>query len=94
MTLIVAIVCFTIAAAAFLYGFITEWRQTRTTKYNAMVPTLPWAVVAAIFVVFGLSWLRTGIPWWAYPLAFFGSGLVSGWAITAANAHRERSKAA
>jgi hypothetical protein len=84
MTLSAATVFFTLAVAAFLCGFITEWRQNRSTRPDAIVPTLPWALAAAIFALFGMFWLRADIPWWVYPLALTGCVLLFGWGITKA----------
>jgi hypothetical protein len=81
MALLLPIVCFICATLAFLNGFLTEYRQSRRRGPYATVPTLPWAVAAAIFVVFGLLLLPYDIAWWTLPLAFVGAVLVFGSAI-------------
>ena len=81
----VAIGCFLFAAACFLYGFVTEWHQSRAQGPVAIVATLPFAVAAAVFLSLGLFWLPGNVPWWAYPLTFFGSVLGLGWLIAKAN---------
>jgi hypothetical protein len=78
----VAAACFLMAAVSFLNGFVTEYRQSRRVGPYAIVPTLPWAVAAALFVLLGLvALLRQGVPWWCLPLAFVGSLVVFGRAI-------------
>jgi hypothetical protein len=76
-----AITYFVIAALAFLYGFVTEYRQSRRVGPYAIVPTLPCAVASAICVVFGLWLLPYDIPWWILPLAFIGAVVVFGYAM-------------
>jgi len=63
-----AITCFVVAAFAFTYGAVTAYRQTRSTGPIAIVPTLPFAVQAAVLVVLGLYLLSGSRPWWSYPL--------------------------
>jgi hypothetical protein len=70
MLTIFAIVAFIIAAWAFLHGFITEWRQSRTNGPIAIVATLPFAVESAMLVVLGLSISPWIFPLWVYPLVF------------------------
>ena len=64
-----AITCFVLAALAFTYGVVTEYRQTRATGPIAIVATLPFAVQAAIFIVLGLCLFHGSRPWWSYLLA-------------------------
>src|SRR6516225_5833829 len=54
MDLILAISCFVVAILAFMIGFVTEFRQSRKIGPYAIVPTLPWAVGAGLFVGFAL----------------------------------------
>jgi hypothetical protein len=75
---------FSAAALAFLYGFVTEWRQSRrgpNSAENAIVPTLPWAVAAAMFVMLGALCTGWDLAWWAYPLLFLGCAVLFGYAI-------------
>ncbi len=85
----IAIACFVLAALAFLNGLVTEYRQSREKGPIAMVPTLPQAVAAAMWVAIGLLWLPVAIPWWAYLLGFFGSALVFGCLINCAGRRKE-----
>ncbi|MCX5805228.1 MAG: hypothetical protein NT010_04045 [Proteobacteria bacterium] len=70
MRTIFAIVAFIIAAWAFFYGFITEWRQSRANGPIAIVATLPFAVESAMLAVLGLSISPWIFPLWVYPLIF------------------------
>jgi MFS-type transporter involved in bile tolerance (Atg22 family) len=81
MDLAFSIACFIVGALAFLNGFVTEYRQSRRIGPYAIVPTLPWAVPAASFVVFGLWFVPYNIPWWSLPLAFIGAVVVFGYGI-------------
>jgi hypothetical protein len=69
----ISIVCFVFAALSFGWGFVTEYRQSRTPGPVAIVPTLPFAVSAGFFVEFGVLWLRLGIPFWVHVIVFLGS---------------------
>lgn len=88
MSTIVAILCFAASAIALTIGVVTEYRQTRPRKDNAIVPTLPWAVAGAMFFVLGLFWIPRSIPWWIYPVAFIGAVFAFGYLITRAAARR------
>ncbi len=79
MPITFAIVCFIIATAAALTGVVTEYRQTRAEGPVAMVGTMQWAPVAAIFSLLGLLALRP--DWWWYPIVFVTVLFLSGWAI-------------
>jgi heme A synthase len=85
MKLALSIFCFIFAAIAFLDGFITEYKQSRKVG-SAAVPTLPMAVVAAFLVMLGLLHLPYHVPLWILPLAFVGSTVIFGYAIS--NAHK------
>jgi hypothetical protein len=93
MRLFLAIACFLLAAYAFVYGFVTEYRQSRQVGPFAIVPTLPFAVAAALQLVLGLLLLPCEISWWIFPLTFFGAVVVFGFAIMHAGSHRGSSKA-
>jgi hypothetical protein len=86
MGLYIAIACFVLATLAFLFGFVTEYRQSRRFEPYALVPALPWAVTAAIFVAMGLWWLPYAIPCWVIPFAFVAATVVFGYAILRAAA--------
>jgi hypothetical protein len=66
----IAIYCLAFAVAAFGYGFYTEWKQSRVDGPVAIVATLPFAVVAALFVSVGLVAAPVSVPWWGAGLAF------------------------
>jgi O-antigen/teichoic acid export membrane protein len=83
MDLILAISCFVVAILAFMIGFVTEFRQSRKIGPYAIVPTLPWAVGAGLFVGFALLFLH--IAWWIILLAFGGAVVVFGYAIIRAS---------
>lgn len=88
MPTVIAIACFTLATIALTIGVVTEYRQTRAHGPVATVPTLPWAVAGAMMVVLGLFWLPQSIPWWIYPVAFFGAVFTFGYTICRAAARR------
>jgi len=88
----IAIVSFVLSIIAFLYGVVTEHRQSRAKGPVAIVPTLPWAVAGAVFIVLGLFWLPTKIPWWVCILAFFGSAVTFGYIISSATQGRKTRK--
>jgi len=88
----IAIACFVISIIALLNGVVMEYRQSRENGPVAIVPTLPWAAEGAIFIVLGLCWLPTPIPWWAYILAFFSSALTFGYLIGSATQGRKTRK--
>jgi hypothetical protein len=69
----ISIVCFVVAALGFGWGFVTEYRQSRAAGPVAIVPTLPFAVAAGLFVEFGVLWLRLGIPFWVHVIVLLGS---------------------
>jgi len=82
------VVCFLASSAAFLFGFVTEWRQAQQTRRGepvAIVATLPFAVMAAILLAFGLIFLP--IPWWIAPIGLAISIVVFGKLITRASAN-------
>ena len=81
-----AIASFVAAALCFLNGIVTEYRQTRRVGPYAIVPTLPYAVAAAIFVTLGLWFLPASLPWWTYPVGFASALVVCGFTILRANA--------
>ena len=81
-----AITYFVLAALAFTYGIVTEYRQTRATGPIAIVATLPFALQAAIFIVLGLYLFPGSRPWWSYPLAFVISLTTFGYATIRASA--------
>jgi hypothetical protein len=85
---IVAILCFAASAIALTIGVVTEYRQTRPREDNAIVPTLPWAVASALFVVLGLFSLPRSMPWWLYPVVFIGAAFAFGYLISRAAARR------
>jgi hypothetical protein len=89
MKSVLSIICFVMATLAFLNGFVTEYRQSRRPGPYAIVPTLPWAFLAALFVLFGLWFLPYDVPWWAYPLAFVVALITFGFAIIRATRHRQ-----
>jgi hypothetical protein len=88
MALGIAIACFILAALAFLIGFVTEYRQSRQAGPIAIVPTLPYAPAAALFLLLGLLLLPSSLSWWVYPTAFVGSALAFGYAIMNAAPNR------
>jgi len=88
MGLYVAIACFGLAALGFLNGVVTEYRQSRRVGPYAIVPTLPWAVAAALLLALGLASLRLGVPWWAFPLVFVAASAGFGYGIILADAGR------
>jgi hypothetical protein len=92
MRTVIAIVCFVLSIIVFLYGVVTEYRQSHATGPIAIVPTLPWAVEGAIFIVMGLFWLPTPIPWWVYLLAFFSSAITFGYLIGSVTQGRKTRK--
>jgi hypothetical protein len=79
MVIAFAIACFVVAAAAALTGVVTEYRQTRAEGPVAMVGTMQWSPVAAIFSLIGLLALRP--DWWWYPIVFVTVLFLTGWAI-------------
>jgi hypothetical protein len=81
----ISIACFACAALSFGWGFVTEYRQSRAPGPVAIVPTLPFGVAAAVFVEFGVLWLRLGIPFWVHVLVFLGSAVLFGFAILKAS---------
>ena len=81
----VSIVCFIFAAISFIWGLVTEYRQSRAEGPIAIVPTLPFAVAAGIFVTFGLAWLHLDIPFWIHFIVFFGSSALFIFAIVNAS---------
>ncbi len=80
-----AITCFVVAALAFTYGVVTEYRQTRAAGPIAIVATLPFAVQAAVLLVLGLYLLPGSRPWWNYPFAFIVSLTTFGYATIRAS---------
>src|SRR5262249_49406136 len=80
-----AIICFIIAAFALTYGVVTAYRQTRATGPIAIVPTLPFAVQAAILVTMGLCLLPGSRPWWSYTLTLLISLATFGYATIRAS---------
>lgn len=86
----IAIVCFGLSIFAFIYGVVTEYRQSREGGPIARVPTLPWAIEAALLIVLGLYWLPQPIRWWVYLAAFSGSVLIFGFIINAARGRKTR----
>ncbi len=79
METFVAIFAFTASTTAFLIGFMTELRQARQIRRGepiALVPTLPYAAAAAVFLMLGLFALP--IPWWIAPIGFLCGMLVFG----------------
>lgn len=91
MALYLAIICFGMAALCYLVGFVTEYRQSRRVGPYAIVPTLPYAVAAALFATMGQVSLRLliAIPWWTFPLVFVCAVVIFGYGITFANARRD-----
>ena len=85
----IAVLCFLFSIAAFLNGLITEYRQSRKGGPIAIVPTLPSAAQGALMIALGLFWLPTPVPWWAYPVAFFGATAVYGFFIHKATYRRK-----
>ena len=86
MATAISIACFVFAALSFGWGFVTEYRQSRTPGPVAIVPTLPFAVAAGVFVEFGVLWLRLAIPFWVHVIVFLGSTVLFGFAILKASA--------
>jgi hypothetical protein len=76
----IASTCFVLAALAFTYGVVTEYRQTRATGPIAIVATLPFALQAANFIALGLYLFPGSRPWWSYPLALVVSLITFGYA--------------
>ncbi|MCZ7647194.1 MAG: hypothetical protein M5U26_18385 [Planctomycetota bacterium] len=73
---------FALALLAFLHGLVTEYRQSKPEFGNAHLPTLPWAVAAALILALGLNFLEVEIEWWRQVLVFvvavwmFGSAII------------------
>ena len=87
----VAAACFAMATLSFLNGVVTEYRQSRRVGPFAIVPTRPWAVAAALFVLLGLvALVQHGVPWWCSPLGFIGCLVVFGYAIMRASPPQQR----
>jgi hypothetical protein len=92
MRLIIGITSSVFAIASFVYGFITEFRQSRITNLPvATVPTLPFAVASSIFVGFALWGYDVGLPTWGYPLVFVGSVMLLGFLILKSSCPRNNS---
>jgi hypothetical protein len=81
MKYVIAVTSTVLAFATFLWGFITEYRQSRDQNYNAIVPTLPFAVAASFFISFAVWGFDVGFPFWGYPIIFLGSSLFLGFSI-------------
>jgi hypothetical protein len=79
-----SILCFILAALAFSNGFITEYKQSREVGCST-VPTLPMAVMAALFLMLGLWYFPNHVPFWILPFIFFGSTIIFGYAIMKAH---------
>ena len=59
-----------LGVAIFIWGFVTEWRQSRESGPIAIVATLPMAVVSAILLSIAVGVAPLGVPWWAVCLLF------------------------
>ena len=86
MTIAISIACFALAALSFGWAFVMEYRQSRSDGPVAIVPTLPFAVPAGIFVEFGLLWLRLDIPFLAHVIIFISSTILFAFGILGASA--------
>ncbi len=84
----IVIYCLAFAAAAFGYGFYTEWKQSRADGPVAIVATLPFAVVSALFLSVALAAAPVGIPWWGAGLAFPILTLILGKFVVMTNGRR------
>ena len=79
MEIALAVACFVVSGLAFGWGFLTEVRQQIRIKRGepvSVVPTLPFAVQAAVFVMFCLCFLP--IPWWIAPIGLVIAVIVLG----------------
>jgi hypothetical protein len=85
---VLPIICFIVGALTLSIGLVTEYRQSRRVGSYAIVPTLPNAVAAALFITFGIWFLPYAIPWWVFPLAFAAMVFVFGLAIVRATRRR------
>jgi hypothetical protein len=91
MRYIIAVTSSAFALATFLWGFITEYRQSRAESSSAIVPTLPFAVAASFFISFAVWGFDVGLPFWGYPIIFLGSTLFLGFLILKASKTRVES---
>ena len=64
------------AASALVWGIVTEFRQTREEGPVALVPTLPFGVMASLLLLFGLVFVKVELPWWGFVIVFPGTALL------------------
>jgi hypothetical protein len=69
-----------IACGFFAIGLRTAYRNGRGVGV-AYVPTMPWGIACPLLAVIGCADLRTGLPWWVFPLAFLGLSVLSVWSL-------------
>lgn len=60
MDLLAPILCLLVAAGALLRGFVGEYARSGRVEPHELVPSLPWALVSAAFVLLALWTLPLG----------------------------------
>jgi hypothetical protein len=90
MQLAVAVIGFASGVAAFVCGFVVEWKQSRAEGPVATVAPLPFAVVSAMLLSLGLANAPFGFPWWSCLVAFPILTVSFGKLILMADARRRR----
>lgn len=82
----ISIACFVFAVLSFGWGFVTEYRQSRDEGPIAVVPTLPFGVMAGLLVWLGLGWLPYELPALVYIIVIPGAPILFVFAIIKASA--------
>ena len=88
MDTVISIACFALAVLSFAWGLVTEYRQGRDQGPVAVVPTLPFAIMASCLVWFGLAWYPQELPMMVYVVAIPGAPVIFILAILKASAKR------
>jgi len=89
MKIVIATICFVLAVSALWIGLFTEYRQSSKARQTALAPTLPWAAIAAVFIVLGLAWIPRAVAWWIYPTVLLGSSVLFGLLLMGVSKRRE-----